>query len=402
MNNMGSRLPKAWPVAVFALLAGIVLGGGTAALESAARPWRIGEFDPAASVPVGGPLPTVDVPEPIHHFGTVGKGATGEHEFLIRNTGLAPLEVTKGATSCTCTVSEFEESEGGSAAATKSIAPGASAKLKVQWRGKGDGGPFRQQATIRTNDPRRPEIALVVEGTVVPTWKAVPNAIVLSTLSSGSSERATARIFTYGREPAVVTSLETIESKAAQFLDLSSTPLPPADIAAEAGATGGFLLTVDIRSGLPIGHLRETISMVFRVPEEVTAELPLAGTVAGDLALAGTAWDSSAQALSLGKVSSREGLRTQLFLTAKGPHRDDVRPVVREVVPGSLSVVVGEGKPVGSGTVVRFPLTITLPPGSPTCNHLCSQQAGGGRIVLDTGHPGTPTLTIPVCIAISP
>jgi hypothetical protein len=52
--------------------------------------------------------------------------------------------------------------------------------------------------------------------------------------------------------------------------------------------------------------------------------------------------------------------------------------------------------------VLRFPLTITIPPGSPTCNHLCSQQARGGRIVIETGHPDTPTLTIPVCVAISP
>ncbi|NDC63492.1 MAG: hypothetical protein EBZ59_05785, partial [Planctomycetia bacterium] len=264
------------------------------------------------------------------------------------------------------------------------------------------GGPFRQQATIRTNDPRRPEIALVVEGTVVPTWKAVPDAIVLSTLSAGGSERATARIFTYGREPAVVTRLEVTDPKAAPFVDLSSTPLAAADVAAETGATGGFQLAVGIRPGLPLGAVRETIQMVFLLPEEVTAEMPLLGTVAGDLALAGTAWDSANQALTLGTVSSREGLRTRVFLTAKGRHRGDVRPVVREVVPPSLSVTVGEGTPVGSGAVVRFPVTIVLPPGSPTCNHLCSQQASGGRIVLDTGHPDTPTLKIPVCIAVSP
>jgi glycerophosphoryl diester phosphodiesterase len=86
------------------------------------------------------------------------------------------------------------------------------------------------------------------------------------------------------------------------------------------------------------------------------------------------------------------------------PSEDTVRArlIARPAIAIALAVVVGEGRPVGSGAVVRFPLTITLPPGSPTCNHLCSQQAGGGRIVIDTGHPGTPTLTIPVCIAISP
>jgi hypothetical protein len=118
--------------------------------------------------------------------------------------------------------------------------------------------------------------------------------------------------------------------------------------------------------------------------------------------LAGPAWDSSRQILSLGTVSGKTGFRTQLFLTSRGPHRDLVRPAVREVVPGSLQVEIGESKPVGSGGVVRTPLMVVVPPGSPPANNLCSEQAPSGRIVLDTGHPDTPTLTIHVCIAIGP
>jgi hypothetical protein len=67
-----------------------------------------------------------------------------------------------------------------------------------------------------------------------------------------------------------------------------------------------------------------------------------------------------------------------------------------------MEVVVGEGKPMGSGAVVRIPLTITFPAGSPPCNHLGSSQAPAGRIVLDTGHPDSPTMTIPVSVAIGP
>jgi hypothetical protein len=118
--------------------------------------------------------------------------------------------------------------------------------------------------------------------------------------------------------------------------------------------------------------------------------------------LAGAAWDSSHQVLSLGTVSGKTGLRTQLFLTAKGPHRESVRPVIREAIPPSLQVDIGESKPVGSGAVMRTPLTIVIPPGSPPANNLCSEQATAGRIVLDTGHPDSPTLTIRVCVAIGP
>jgi len=138
------------------------------------------------------------------------------------------------------------------------------------------------------------------------------------------------------------------------------------------------------------------------VPEGGIPRVPIGGAGSGDLALAGKAWDSSREALLLGTVSGRSGLETSVFLTVKGPHRADVRPVVREVVPEGLHVVIGEGKPVGSGNVIRIPLTITVPPGSAPANHIGSEQAPAGKIVLDTGHPDSPTFTIPVCVAIIP
>jgi hypothetical protein len=394
------RLPSAWVIAGVAACLGATVGGGIATLEAASRPWRAGDFSVGARAPAG-PTPTADVPETTFSFGTVGAGAKGSHEFIIRNTGVAPLELTKGATSCTCTVSDFDETEGGSKDA-KVVQPGESTKLKVQWRGKGDGGPFRQQASVFTNDPQRPQIAFSVEGTVVPTYKAVPPSIALPRLSVGSGEQATVTVFTFGSEQPTVDSTSLTEEKTAHLYSLASAPLEPTELAAETGATGGFRITADIGPGLPIGPLRQTIKVVFRMPEEVTAEIPLEGSVTGDLALAGKAWDSSSEALTLGTVSSRTGAQTSVFLTVKGPHRTEVKPVVREVVPESLQVVVGEGKPVGSGNVIRIPLTVTIPPGSTPANHLCSPQAPAGRIVLDTGHPDSPTLTVPVCVAIVP
>ena len=399
---MQVRGPNAWVVAAFAAALGASIGGGTAALEATMRPWRVGDFGPGMLQTPAADAPEVDAPETTHAFGTIGAGQEGSHEFVIRNAGKGPLTITKGATSCSCTVSDFETSDGAADGARKVVEPGGETKVRLKWRGKGSGGPFRQQATVFTNDPRRPEIAFVIEGTVVPTWKAVPESIVLSQLSAGAASQATARIFTFGTKPPEIASLTLADPQAAQFFSLFSAPLSPEEIAAETGATGGFLLTLDVKPGLPIGPLRQSIAMQLRIPEDVIAEVPLEGSVVGDLALAGTAWDSSAQALLLGTVSGKVGGHAQLFLTAKGPHRGAVRPVVREVVPGSLQVEVGEGKPVGSGGVIRIPISITIPAGSPPANHRCSQQAPAGRIVLDTGHPDSPTLSIPVCIAIGP
>lgn len=396
---MPVRTPSPWSVAALAMAIGAGIGAGSAALRSASQPWLIGDFRPGVDV-ADASGPRAETTETEHAFGTIGMGATGSHEFVIRNAGTAPLALTKGATSCTCTIADFDGTEG-DADGARFVPPGGSTRMRIEWKGKGP-GPFRQRATIFTDDPRRPQIEFTVVGTVTPTWKAVPDAVVFSRLSATIGDRAEVRIFTYGAERPEVAGLEVDHPQAAQFFSLATAPLPAAEVAAEEGATGGLLLTVEIRPGLPLGPLRQKILLDLRLPEAIVAELPLDGTVAGDLALAGAAWDSSVQVLSLGTVSGKTGLRTQMFLTAKGPHRDSVRPVVREVVPASLQVEIGESKPVGSGGVLRTPLTIIVPPGSPPANNLCSEQAPPGRIVLDTGHPDTPTLTIRVCIAIGP
>jgi hypothetical protein len=390
---------NAWQVAAVAAVAGVAIGASGAFLQRS-TPWTVGDLR-VTSAP-SGPAPHAETAETRHAFGTLGTGGSGSHEFVVRNAGDGPLTLRKGTTSCTCTVSDFEAIEGGSADGTRVVPPGGETKIRVQWKGKPPGGPFRQQAPILTDDPRRPEVVFTVEGTVVPTWKAIPDLLAVPRLSASSGDRLTTDVFTYGTESPVVTEVALDDPKFAQSVSFATAPLSAEEVAAETGATGGFRLTVDLRPGLPIGPLKRTVRVSFTIPEPIVAEIPLEGTVGGDLVMAGPGWDSSRQALLLGTVSGKAGLRTRVFLTAKGPHRDSVRPTVREVVPEALQVTVGDGSPIGTGGAVRIPIDIVIPPGSRAVNHLCSQQGPAGRIVLATGHPDSPEFTIPVCVAVGP
>jgi hypothetical protein len=398
---MRVRGPTTWQVALFAVVVGGVVGVGTAALDAALRPWQIGGFRPGGPT-AGDRGPRAEAVETVHAFGTIGAGATGRHTFTIRNTGSGPLTLTRGASSCSCTIGDLGGADGPAADARVLVPSGSSAPVTVQWTGKGGGGPFRQQVTILTDDPRRPEIPLVVEGTVVPTWKAVPEAVVLPGITAAAGASAAATVFTFGATPPTVTAATIDGADADRWFRVSTAPLDAAAIAGETGATGGFRVDVEVKPGLPLGRLRRLITVTFDMQEEVTAEIPLEGAVGGDLVLAGPAWDTTRQALMLGTVSSRVGLTTTLFITAKGPHAADVRPTVREVVPDALAVTVGDAAPVGGGRSRRIPLEIAIAPGSRGVNHLCSESGPPGRIVVDTGHPDTPTLTIPVCVAIGP
>jgi predicted RecA/RadA family phage recombinase len=135
--------------------------------------------------------------------------------------------------------------------------------------------------------------------------------------------------------------------------------------------------------------------------EEITAVVPIAGIVSGDLMLVGRKWDRRSNALRLGTVSGQTGLNTKIFLTAKGEFRNDVQPRVVDIVPEGLSVKIDPPSQIGGGDVVRIGIEIQIPPGAPPANNLCTETAKQGYILLETGHPKTPTLTIPVCVAIA-
>ena len=399
---MALRNPSALAVAAVALVTGASVGSGTAALVALTRPWRVGEFDPQAEkARVVESSAKVEVEATTHQFGSLPLGNDGEHTFVIRNVGTAPLTLTKGATSCSCTVADFDSRHGGDDAAEKSIPAGGQAEVRLKWRGKTD-GPFRQQATVLTSDPGRPEIVFVIEGQVVPAWRAVPPTIVVTRVTAGTGERATADLFTFGDTPPTVTSTGLLNAQTERFFRLSTEPLPPEALAAEKGATGGVRLVVDVLPEAEIGNLKQTARVVLQTNEELAAEVPITASVAGALTLAGTAWDSDRQALLLGMVPGKTGGRWDLFLAARGPHREAVRPTVREVVPDALQVTVGEPAPLGNGNVMRVPISVVLPAGSAPAVHNCTKQAPGGRIVLDTGHPDSPTLSIKVCVTITP
>lgn len=392
-------------VVIVALCVGLSIGLGSAFIESKFQRWTIGDFSTDA-IPGNRPLPEVSVAHTTHNFGSIGAGEKGQHTFTVGNNGASPLILTQGTTSCTCTVSDFgtSTSENGDSEATdkKIIAPGEETTVSIQWTGKGTGGRFHQEATVLTNDPRRPEIAFTIEGAIVPTWTANPPDITFPKLSSKSAAHAETTVFTFGDDAPTINSLNILDKEKRKFFKIESDTLPKKRLEEEPEATGGFTLSVDVLPGLPVGPLSQIIEVSVAMPENITIEIPVEGSVTGDISFTGQKWNSTKYQLSLGKVSRSEGLKTRIFLTARGPDREKVTPVVSEVMPKSLNVDIGAAKPIGTGAVIMIPIDIAIPPGSPMANLIGTEQAPKGRIVLQTGLPDSSTLTLPVSVVIGP
>ena len=428
------RGPNAWIVAGVAAVVGATIGGATAVSELVLQPLQIGEMAIVTAI-TSGPAPKLATPEITYDFGRMIVGEKGTHDFAFTNKGEAPLELTKGATSCKCTISGLEQT---------SIAPGETANVKLEWTANpgGPGGDFRQTALILTNDPLRPEVTLTIQGKSFAMWDPFPSGVVFTDLQTDAVASATAKVITYGARPPELLSVRVSEESnvttnpveqgdrdvaqaaevpASPYFSATADPLESNEFASITGATGGFLLTVTTVPPLPIGPRTNQLELVFTIPDgEATGEaatgfvpptepeggwlakLTVQANVVGPLSLAGAQWDATREFVRMGSLSTATGGQTKLFLTAKGEHRGVVRPTVKEVVPASMQVEVGEPTAIGDGVVVRIPLSISIPAGSPTCNHLGSRQGGLGRVVLETGHPEVPELTIPVRVAVSP
>ena len=396
---MKLNLPNPWSVAIIAALLGSLTGSGTALLRATTTPLRTGAFA-TRSAKSSGPRPVAQTSETTYNFGRVSLGGTGSHAFVVRNAGTAPLLITKGTTSCTCTVSDFEgESEEKN---SRNVSAGDEIVVRIKWTGKGEGGPFRQSASILTNDTDRPEIAFSIEGTVIPTWKAEPNGIVISGMSANTASQAEVKIYTFSDQLPRLKKCRIADDSFANKISIEDRPLTQEELHDEPEAKGGFNLSIHIAPGLPLGMIRTSVEASFSLDEEdITAVVPVEGIVSGDLMLVGRKWDRTYNALRLGTVSSQTGLNTKIFLTAKGEFRDNVRPRVVDIVPEGLNVKIDAPSQIGGGDVVRIGIEVQIPPGAPPANNLCTKTAKQGYIILETGHPNTPTLKIPVCVAIA-
>src|SRR5262245_52451963 len=48
----------------------------------------------------------IKVDEPVYNFGTMQRGTTKSHEFVVHNIGDAPLTLANGGTTCKCTIGD--------------------------------------------------------------------------------------------------------------------------------------------------------------------------------------------------------------------------------------------------------------------------------------------------------
>jgi hypothetical protein len=373
---------RIWTLAVATLIVGLAIGWGWTVAELGYSPRgsdRVAWGNPPAAkspspLPSDGPKGKVAVDETEFDFGKMETGGAGRHDFVIRNAGKGTLLLEKGPTTCSCTVSEIDHTQ---------LAPGESAKVTLQWHPKGH-GPFRQSASVSTNDPEKPALDLTISGELVSSYLVDPARLVFTGITSDASFARQVSVYSFTSDKLSLTTPRMTDHSFAQYFETSVTPMTADELKEEEGAKSGCRLQVKIKPGLPAGAFEQRIRFQLSLPDHPEAEVVVEGSVASPIDVVGPKWDSEREILMLGPVHAQEGAKAQLYLMIRGEAQQHADVKLHEVQPDTLKVTLGTLEHL-TPTTSRVPVSIEIPKGSRIVNHMGSQSGGLARIYIDTG-----------------
>ena len=129
--------------------------------------------------------PELTVPEGSYHFGTIPQGKKVPHNFVIRNSGDAPLQIKEVNVSCGCTAAKPSSSL---------IAPGKSAEIQVLFDSTNFTGKVQKSVSLVTNAGKSPNYTLYLDGTIVEVLQVSPHQMNLGPVKPGVAKQTTVTI----------------------------------------------------------------------------------------------------------------------------------------------------------------------------------------------------------------
>jgi hypothetical protein len=122
---------------------------------------EMGEGPPIPFLPRSEPQPSIQVPETSYNFGSIGPQDVVERKFIIRNTGEAPLTISRAYTTCGCTTATITASV---------IPPGKVAEVTIifdaGFHEEAGGQTVRRGLIIENNDPRQSQAEIWIQASV--------------------------------------------------------------------------------------------------------------------------------------------------------------------------------------------------------------------------------------------
>jgi hypothetical protein len=388
----------------------VVLGvGGTAAYSI----YSLSEFSPPASqglspaamatgsaqsgadepiAPEFKPVAVVDEPE--FDFDRAKNKTNGlKHAFVVRNTGNAPLLITRAEPSCKLCM--FVDSS-----LPIEIPPGAMSEIVIRWNIETTDETFRRSVTINTNDLNHPEIVMVITGKVLQPLRVTPRELVLSHVPKGEPVTVKVRLDAFYTDDLQVGRPELLDAESSEFFDVQTVHLEGADLA--PAARSGVDLVVIVKPGLPLGAFHQRIRLTTNVEENAELTVPIEGLVQGGVSIIGEGkrWDEKRGLLRMGAIKRSQGAEATLKLYVRGEHQEGLVLGPPRVFPDWLVVHCSEPTAIEGGKVTQAKVTIKVPTGSPTADYSGAVDFKPGEIIIPTNKPALGDIRLQVNFAV--
>jgi len=210
------------------------------------------------------PRPRIAVDPRSFDFGTVSQGTVVEHDFIVRNTGTADLNLQRVVAACGCTATT---------SSTAPIPPGGEAPVHVKLDTAGFSGAKEKTVRIFSNDPDEPALMVALKGTIQPEVTLEPSHLSFGDVSRSDSEARSREVTVVVREGSGVTiqSVRAV-SRAIRVDELESSPTRRR-------------LKVSLAEELPIGEVRDRVVVNLAGGRNPAVNIPVFASVKGDLRL---------------------------------------------------------------------------------------------------------------------
>lgn len=321
-----------------------------------------------------------------HDFGIMSRNERRSHTFYVKNEGTADLTVVFVDKSCQCTEVSLTRTD---------IPPGHNTEITLTWQPSSFDEHFHQTARFKTNDPARLELDLSVEGKVQQVVQAKPRAVSFDSVSVGDERTVSFNVFGYRDADLQIESIEFLNPETASYFEAMSEPLSAQELKEETGALVGYRVSVKLLPGLSLGRFYQRLRLNLNLPDVGPLDIPLAGSIVGQITMAGRGYSSHDGVWRLGSRSAEATTAENLFILVKGEQAASIEMKIKSVDPDDVMKAEIVPPPAGS-KLAKYQLKLTFVPQHNVVNRLGNQQGDLAEIRIETNHPDIPEIRIPV------
>lgn len=297
--------------------------------------------------------------EPIKDFGVVPKGETIVHDFVIRNEGDAPLQITDVRPACGCTVVDYD----------KTIAPGQTGKIHAEVDTATFNGAFAKSVGVFTNDPEHAMIELTVRAKAEPHISVKPGYARYIVVQGESKSGTIAQtLWAPDGTPFDVVKVESPYP----FLAVTFREATPEERVPDVQGKQWRVETT-LSNDAPIGALADHFRITTNHPKQKLVAIPISGFVRPVLAV-------TPQKADFGTIELRE------------PHNRTIN--VKNFATEPIKITGVEGTLPGLKTTVEsleegreYAVRVTLSPGM-------AKGPFDGKLTIRTDSPKRPVIEI--------